>query len=97
MPDQLVADIEVDASEDLDEQLSDWLSDTYGFCHQGFEYELMDGNMYNNGIETIYRCTKCGYETSDLVGAAKHNCAKWFKVKLISHLNYIYKLYKHSL
>ena len=84
LPDRLVADIEVDESEDIDEQLSDWLSDTYGFCHQGFEYELMEGNMDNNGIETIYRCAKCGYETSDSVEATKHNCAKLFKVKSIS-------------
>lgn len=26
--------------EDLNEYLSDWLSDTYGFCHKGFEYSI---------------------------------------------------------
>lgn len=25
--------------DDLDDILSDWLSDTFGFCHYGFDYE----------------------------------------------------------
>ena len=25
---------------DIDEYLSDWLSDTYGFCHKGFNYRI---------------------------------------------------------
>lgn len=31
---------EIEISEEVDkEDVSDWLSDTYGFCHEGFELE----------------------------------------------------------
>ena len=28
--------------DDLDDTISDWLSDNYGICHNGFCYEVLD-------------------------------------------------------
>lgn len=40
--------IDVPASEDdytdLSDYLSDWLSDEYGFCHNGFNYQVINGD-----------------------------------------------------
>lgn len=35
----------------LDEVISDWLSDNYGFTHLGFNYEVKDGMVYVTGIQ----------------------------------------------
>lgn len=29
---------------DLSDYLSDWLSDEYGFCHNGFNYKVINGD-----------------------------------------------------
>lgn len=29
---------------DLSDYLSDWLSDEYGFCHNGFNYQVINGD-----------------------------------------------------
>lgn len=34
-----IEDIDED---ELDDYLSDWLSDEYGFCHFGFDYEVLE-------------------------------------------------------
>lgn len=33
---------EIYDDEDKTEYLSDWLSDNYGFCHLGFDFELIE-------------------------------------------------------
>ena len=34
-----------------EELLSDWLSDTYGFCHNGFAYYEKDGIIHITDID----------------------------------------------
>ena len=58
LPGEVVIDGEllVDNSEDLedaylDETVSDWLSDNYGFCHYGFDMEVKDGKVYVTNIK----------------------------------------------
>ena len=34
-----------------EELLSDWLSDTYGFCHNGFAYQECDGYIHITDID----------------------------------------------
>ena len=34
-----------------EELLSDWLSDTYGFCHNGFAYQEHDGYVHITDID----------------------------------------------
>lgn len=33
-----------DDDTDLSDYLSDWLSDEYGFCHNGFNYQVINGD-----------------------------------------------------
>ena len=35
--------------EDLLDEIADWLSDEYGFCHDGFEVEEVEGGGEENG------------------------------------------------
>ncbi len=39
LPESTVIDVEIDTDLDEAEQISDALSDKFGFCHDGFEYE----------------------------------------------------------
>lgn len=39
------------AADEAADILSDWLSDTYGFCHYGFDYEIVDGTVIVSGIK----------------------------------------------
>ena len=39
-----VADVDIEADEtdeEIEDILSDFLSDEYGFCHEGFEFEII--------------------------------------------------------
>jgi len=33
--------IKVDRNEDIDEAIGEWLADTYGYCTEGFSYEVV--------------------------------------------------------
>lgn len=33
-----------DDDTDLSDYLSDWLSDEYGYCHNGFNYQVINGD-----------------------------------------------------
>ena len=35
-------DVDFDDEESVSDYLSDWLSDTYGYCHYGFDYNFID-------------------------------------------------------
>ena len=35
-------DVDTSDSEEMTDYLSDWLSDTYGFCHNGFNWEVVE-------------------------------------------------------
>lgn len=37
--------------EEEEEAIGDWLSDKYGFCHYGFNFEIKDGNINITNIE----------------------------------------------
>lgn len=39
------------SAEEAADILSDWLSDTYGFCHYGFDYEIVDGTAIVSDIK----------------------------------------------
>lgn len=41
--------------EDLCDCISDWLSDTYDFCHQGFELDMEDSGVTIETIKTDIR------------------------------------------
>lgn len=43
LPVEIMRDFEFNGSEDaeLEDFLSNWLSDTYGFCHYGFRYKIV--------------------------------------------------------
>jgi len=38
LPTECILEVEID---ELDEVISDKLSEEYGFCHEGFEYEII--------------------------------------------------------
>ena len=38
LPTECILEVEID---ELDEVISDKLSEQYGFCHEGFEYEIV--------------------------------------------------------
>lgn len=40
LPTETVVALDYDSEVDESEQIGDYLSDTYGFCHHGFEYEI---------------------------------------------------------
>ena len=48
-------DFDFNTSDDgIADMLSDWLSDNYGFCHNGFEYEIITANILSSADdETI--------------------------------------------
>ena len=57
LPSEVVIDGEllVDNLDDLedawlDDEVSDWLSDNYGYCHYGFDIEVKDGKVYVTNI-----------------------------------------------
>lgn len=37
--------------EEQEELISDWLSDTYGFCHNGFAYQECEGQIHIMDID----------------------------------------------
>ncbi len=40
LPRRIVVDVDDDINiDDVEDYISDWLSDTYGYCHHGFYYE----------------------------------------------------------
>lgn len=47
----LVDDVDELEGAYLDEEISDWLSDNYGFLHTGFDYEVQDGMVYVKNIK----------------------------------------------
>lgn len=49
--DSLVGDDVDIESAFLDDEISDWLSDTYGFCHFGFEYDIRDDKVVVTNIQ----------------------------------------------
>ena len=42
LPSELEADLEGEVTYNFDEVLSDWLSDNFGWCHNGFDYEVIN-------------------------------------------------------
>ena len=44
LKENFVVDVDIeDVEEDeIDDYLSDWLSDIYGYCHFGFDYEIIE-------------------------------------------------------
>lgn len=42
LPLEVTQEFPFTTEEGLDWFLSDWLSDTYGFCHFGFHYKIVD-------------------------------------------------------
>ena len=53
---------------DIDDMLSDWLSDEYGYCHNGFEYEIIPAKviMSDKAIKTFFvESTKKMLESND--------------------------------
>lgn len=34
-------DVNFQSTDEIEEKLSDWLSDEYGYCHAGFDYEIV--------------------------------------------------------
>lgn len=41
LPIEIEQGFDFNNEEGLEDFLSDWLSDAYGFCHFGFEYEIV--------------------------------------------------------
>lgn len=39
-----LSELKYEEGDDLGDAISDYLSDTYGFCHKGFEYEVDDSS-----------------------------------------------------
>lgn len=35
-------EVEVDDHEDVGEELAEWITDQTGFCHKGFDYEVLE-------------------------------------------------------
>ena len=53
LPQEVVITLdEYNIGEYLDDAISDKLSDMYGFCHEGYEYKIIDGTK---GYEINYR------------------------------------------
>jgi hypothetical protein len=50
LPQNFTVDIPVpeDNDTDLSDYLSDWLSNEYGFCHNGFNYQVINGDDKND-------------------------------------------------
>ena len=48
LPDDYIFDTEADEDDDLDSLIGDRLSDDFGYCHFGFEYEILEGGMSND-------------------------------------------------
>ena len=44
-------DAELGENEEIEEWLSEWLSDTYGFCHFGFSWERTGDHIFISRID----------------------------------------------
>ena len=42
LPDNVVIDELTPNMAEVEDEISDYLSDTYGFCHYGFDYEIVN-------------------------------------------------------
>jgi hypothetical protein len=59
---QLDTDDIADDEEELAEEISDYLSDTYGFCHKGFNFEVVRNE---NGESSEFVVTDINWDTTD--------------------------------
>jgi hypothetical protein len=59
---QLDADDIVDDDDELSEVISDYLSDTYGFCHNGFNFEVIKNEF---GEPSEFVITNIDWDTTD--------------------------------
>lgn len=59
---QLDTDDIADDEDELEEEISDYLSDTYGFCHNGFNYEVVRNE---NGEPSEFIVTNIDWDTTD--------------------------------
>jgi len=41
LPTEVTMNISIADGMDVDEELGEWLSDEYGYCHFGFNYEII--------------------------------------------------------
>jgi hypothetical protein len=49
LPQNFTTDVPVpEDNTDLSDYLSDWLSDEYGYCHNGFNYQVINGDDKND-------------------------------------------------
>lgn len=40
LPTEIIEEFNCDDKEELDDMISNWLSDSFGYCHFGFDYEI---------------------------------------------------------
>lgn len=59
---QLDTDSIADDEEELAEEISDYLSDTYGFCHKGFNFEVVKNEL---GEPSNFVVTSIQWDTTD--------------------------------
>lgn len=43
LPTEIIEEFNCDDKEELDDMISNWLSDSFGYCHFGFDYEIEKG------------------------------------------------------
>lgn len=44
LPTEIIEEFNCDDKEELDDMISNWLSDSFGYCHFGFNYEIEKDN-----------------------------------------------------
>lgn len=77
-------DLGSDESE-IDEWVSDYLSDTYGFCHYGFDYELDKDN-------NIIKCSNIKWDTTESLDKYIKEDAEEERVERIKQLKQLYDI-----